>query len=617
MVLDMKKGIVVLSLLLLVLSSAFADEFDDIGQPPGVGAPGSIQGSPPDVQITAPTGGTVTSPVTVTVSATDDGTVAKVQLFVDNVKHNQDLTVAPYTFSVTLAAGSHTLRAVATDNENEAGESAVVTVSIGGGTGGGGGADTTLPTVSITNPTSGSFSCSVTVDVVAADNIGVDRVELFVGSLRKATDTASPYSFTLDISTMLGARTLTAKAFDAAGNRKDSTPVTITVTTCGECNPFESFCDIPDPGGGGSTPDTTAPQITAMSPVDGTTVRGVVPVTVTASDNIGVARVEFFVGTSTTPKVTDTSSPFGFDLNTITDGLTGPQTIKAKAFDAAGNNVERIVNVVVDNTAAQDTVLPVISIDSPTDPATVTTDVSVIVTATDDTRVAKVDFFLGTDLKNTVTVADLVTGKYLFQLVVAGLTGTNVLKAVAQDEAGNIAEDTVTITIQSATGGTGTGGSGTTSDSGSSTPSGGSDSRTYRNYQQTRGIKRGTDTDIVAPQPVFNSPIANPVIPVPRTQPVQPIQSSPIFEPIIPLVEDEPVQLWVVFVASTGALLVLGLAVAFVVHLLHKKVPEDVISYVRSNIEQGYAPEVLEETLVQQGWSQKIAQRAVSAAQNV
>ena len=66
--------------------------------------------------------------VTVTVVAEDvDGTIAEVQLYVDNAGHSTK-TAFPYNFTVNageLSAGTHTLRAVAKDDQGAQGESTV------------------------------------------------------------------------------------------------------------------------------------------------------------------------------------------------------------------------------------------------------------------------------------------------------------------------------------------------------------------------------------------------------------------------------------------------------------------------------------------------------------
>jgi plastocyanin len=88
--------------------------------------------SPPTVSITNPAAGTVfAAPANVTIraAATDDGTVTNVQFRVDSILLTNDNT-APYA-AVTnnLAVGSHTLAAIASDN-NGATSTNQVTISV-------------------------------------------------------------------------------------------------------------------------------------------------------------------------------------------------------------------------------------------------------------------------------------------------------------------------------------------------------------------------------------------------------------------------------------------------------------------------------------------------------
>ncbi|MBE0503656.1 MAG: hypothetical protein IBX46_05935, partial [Desulfuromonadales bacterium] len=93
--------------------------------------------------------------------------------------------------------------------------------------------DTTAPTVTLTSPANAStFTSAQTVTIVAAasDNVGVSKVELYNGTALVATDTTSPYSFSWAItSANNGNHSLTAKAYDAAGNSKVSAAAAVTV----------------------------------------------------------------------------------------------------------------------------------------------------------------------------------------------------------------------------------------------------------------------------------------------------------------------------------------------------------------------------------------------------
>ncbi|HWS70484.1 MAG TPA: Ig-like domain-containing protein, partial [Thermoanaerobaculia bacterium] len=98
-------------------------------------------------------------------------------------------------------------------------------------------------------------------------------------------------------------------------------------------------------GGGGS--DTTAPTVSVTAPTAGSTVSGTVSINASASDNVGVAKVEFYVDGAL--RSTDTTSPYSWSWNTTTFA-DSTHTIVAKAYDAANNmGTSGNVSVTVNN----------------------------------------------------------------------------------------------------------------------------------------------------------------------------------------------------------------------------------------------------------------------------
>ncbi|MDE3032082.1 MAG: hypothetical protein KGI56_00315, partial [Acidobacteriota bacterium] len=94
--------------------------------------------------------------------------------------------------------------------------------------GGGGTSDTTPPAVSVTE--SGSTG-TLAFTATASDNVGVTKVEFYVDGALKGTDTAIPYTLALDSATLAnGGHSLTAKAYDAAGNVGSSPAVSFSVS---------------------------------------------------------------------------------------------------------------------------------------------------------------------------------------------------------------------------------------------------------------------------------------------------------------------------------------------------------------------------------------------------
>ena len=94
-------------------------------------------------------------------------------------------------------------------------------------------ADTTPPTVSVTNPlNNASVAGTISVSALASDNVGVAGVQFKVdGANLGAEVTATPYSTSWNTTTVAdGTHTITAIARDAAGNIGSSQTVTVTVT---------------------------------------------------------------------------------------------------------------------------------------------------------------------------------------------------------------------------------------------------------------------------------------------------------------------------------------------------------------------------------------------------
>lgn len=80
--------------------------------------------------------------------------------------------------------------------------------------------------------------------------------------------------------------------------------------------------------------DTTVPTVTIDTPVEGSSVSGVVPVTMSASDNNVVNRVDLFVNDSYVG--TDALTPYIIPWVSGDSG-PGPHTLRARAVDFAGN----------------------------------------------------------------------------------------------------------------------------------------------------------------------------------------------------------------------------------------------------------------------------------------
>ena len=154
-------------------------------------------------------------------------------------------------------------------------------------------------------------SGTITLSATATDNVGVAKVEFYIDNALKGTVLYAPYRIELDSNTLAnGKHTLLAKAYDGAGNIGTSSPVTFSVDN--------------------SSVDNESPVIS----VSESGISGSITFTATASDNVGVTKVEFYVDNSLAG--TDTTAPYSMNLDskTLTDGS---HTLLGKAYDAAGN----------------------------------------------------------------------------------------------------------------------------------------------------------------------------------------------------------------------------------------------------------------------------------------
>ena len=104
------------------------------------------------------------------------------------------------------------------------------------------------------------------------------------------------------------------------------------------------FFGLTAPATGG---DTTPPSVAITAPAAGATLSGAVAVTATASDNIGVARVDVLVDGVLAGS--DSTAPYAVTLDT-TALTNGGHTLTARAFDAANNTTtSAAISVVVQN----------------------------------------------------------------------------------------------------------------------------------------------------------------------------------------------------------------------------------------------------------------------------
>jgi poly(hydroxyalkanoate) depolymerase family esterase len=196
--------------------------------------------------------------------------------------------------------------------------------------------DSVPPSATLTAPVNGAIvSGIVTISANASDNVGVVRVEFLIDGALVASDTSAPYSHAWDSAAGAnGTRLLRARAIDAAGNVGTSVEFSVTVS--------------------GGIEDSTPPTVNLAFPGNGATVSGTIQLAAVASDDTGVASVEFRVdGTSIGfGNASAQAGPWTLDWNTASVA-NGSHALSVIAQDARGNqSIDNDTSVVVNQSVA-------------------------------------------------------------------------------------------------------------------------------------------------------------------------------------------------------------------------------------------------------------------------
>ncbi len=356
----------------------------------------NVDNTLPAAALVSPTSGTLLrGSVLLEATASDNQAVSKVEFYDGTTLLGSTLT-APYVMSwntTSATSGAHTLTVKAHDGAGNVRTSTAVAVTV----------DNTGPTTAISAPARNALvGGTVQVSITASDSSGVERVELYADEVLMGTDTSAPYSVSWNSAALAdGAHSLTARAYDKAGNVRTSTAVAVTT-------------------------DNTLPAAALTSPAQGMRLRGSVTLEATASDTVGVAKVEFYDGA--TLLGTDLSAPYATTWNSV--GVTdGAHTLTVKAHDGAGNvRTSAGVGVTVDNTG------PTTALSTPAQNAHVRGTVPVSATASDSSGVERVEFYVGGTLLGTATTAPYVVSWDTTTVANGGVT----LTTQAYDALGNV-----------------------------------------------------------------------------------------------------------------------------------------------------------------------------------
>jgi hypothetical protein len=302
----------------------------------------AVDVTPPDVSLIQPAdGSTVFGEITIKANATDDRGVSSVQFKLDGANLGQPQIAPPYQLtwnSRTVGNGTHEIAATATDAAgNSATARALVSVANG-------------PLISAVGASSITDSSAVigwTTDVDATSRVDFGTTTAYG---RIADDSALVRAHQVTLAPLNPGTTYhyQVTSADAGGNGTVTSGYTFTTTGAGA--------------------DTTLPTVSFTAPASGAVVSGTsVTVSASASDNVGVAGVQFELD-GVDLGAEDTASPYEISWNTTTT-TNGSHTLTAVARDAAGNTRSASRTVTVNN-STPDTTRPTVSVTAPAANAT-------------------------------------------------------------------------------------------------------------------------------------------------------------------------------------------------------------------------------------------------------
>lgn len=194
--------------------------------------------------------------------------------------------------------------------------------------------DVTPPIVTILHPaTNNVVTGTVPIIVTASDDEKVKEIRLFIDGVSVSTEGGNTMNFSWNSAsvTQNASHNIAAYAQDDNGNVGPSAITTVTVTT-------------------GSADDQVAPVVTAISPANGSTVskaslvnaNGVLNVVADASDESGIANVEFFIDGVSMSVVIAEPYLYAWDVSNADETI---HSIFMKATDNNNNSSGQLITV--------------------------------------------------------------------------------------------------------------------------------------------------------------------------------------------------------------------------------------------------------------------------------
>ena len=277
-------------------------------------------------------------------------------------------------------------------------------------------ADITPPSIVIYDPAANqTVSGTITFMTIATDNVAIDRVEFYHDYELEFTATNYPYNYEWN-STLIAEdseHVWHAKAFDTSGNDSQTQPMILFV---------DNIDNIPPTG-------------FILYPYAGQIVSDNIEIQVSASDNVGIAEVEFYLDGNLLSS--DDQVPYAHEWNTNSSSEDEEHVIYATIIDLQGNSTDLSpISVTVNNDDApsNDLTPPIATILTPLSTQAVSDTVIITGFASDNHEIERVMFYVNDQLIETVTDSPFTTNWITYE---EANNSEHVIQMTAQDPSGN------------------------------------------------------------------------------------------------------------------------------------------------------------------------------------
>ncbi len=186
----------------------------------------------------------------------------------------------------------------------------------------------------------------------------------------------------------------------------------------------------------------TPPSVLISNLTNGTTVSGLITITATASDDVAITKVEFYIDNQL--KFTDTQSPYTY-LWYTTSTTNGAHLVKVVAYDTLLQTADSQIAIYVNN--VENDQPPAITITSPTNNSTVQGTITVTVSVNDDKGMQKVEYYIDNNLQYASYSSPYSWVWYTTNTV----SGVHTLKAVVYDTVNQTAYHQINVTVSNIT----------------------------------------------------------------------------------------------------------------------------------------------------------------------